>query len=431
VQKAWTALAQTWSGAYQPLDAAPDALIEALTRLQTAILDHLADAERSDTAPGAGEPSSEDGPARLTLTLLAQATAGSIAESMAEPTTGRRPPPTLDLELQTLLFDTLAFTRLAASFGTHSVYELLPPAAETRPARGARHTEPQPRLQLRNLLPAPFLAPRFEVAQGVLLFSATLSPPAHHQRLLGLPEGHGWLDLPSPFPPEHLQVAVAPWLSTRYADRAASLTALVDLIGATCSQAPGNHLAFFASFDYLEQTAAALRERWPGLPLITQRRGLSEAAQAEFLAAFLPGGRVLGLAVLGGAFAEGVDLPGDRLHGAFIATLGLPQFNAENETLKQALDRLLGPGQGHDATYLVPGLQKVVQAAGRVIRSPTDRGFVWLLDDRYQRPEVQALLPSWWRMTRLPRPSPPPPLVTGSAHPGEPPEAEPGASQHE
>ena len=110
------------------------------------------------------------------------------------------------------------------------------------------------------------------------------------------------------------------------------------------------------------------------------------------------GGR---LAVLGGAFAEGIDLPGERLHGAFIATLGLPQFNAEMEQMRTCIDKLMGAGTGYNYTYLYPGLQKVVQAAGRVIRTPVDRGVVVLLDDRYQRREVRALLPAWWRVGRI------------------------------
>ena len=106
----------------------------------------------------------------------------------------------------------------------------------------------------------------------------------------------------------------------------------------------------------------------------------------------------MGFAVLGGAFSEGIDLPGDRLIGAFIATLGLPQVNPVNEQIRQRLDTLVSQdtGSGFDCAYLYPGLQKVVQAAGRVIRTPEDRGVVHLIDDRFGRAEVRALLPRWW-----------------------------------
>jgi DNA excision repair protein ERCC-2 len=102
--------------------------------------------------------------------------------------------------------------------------------------------------------------------------------------------------------------------------------------------------------------------------------------------------------VLGGAFSEGVDLPGHRLIGAFIATLGLPQVNPVNEQMRRAMDLHFGSGKGYDYTYLYPGLRKVVQAAGRVIRTEQDRGVVFLMDDRYQRAQVRALLPSWWHV---------------------------------
>jgi Rad3-related DNA helicase len=105
--------------------------------------------------------------------------------------------------------------------------------------------------------------------------------------------------------------------------------------------------------------------------------------------------------VLGGSFAEGIDLVGTRLIGAFVATLGLPQFNPVNEELRR---RLAGEfGAGYEYTYLFPGIRKVVQAAGRVIRTPSDRGSVHLIDDRFARPEVLSLLPSWWRVEAVRR----------------------------
>jgi Rad3-related DNA helicase len=167
-------------------------------------------------------------------------------------------------------------------------------------------------------------------------------------------------------------------------------------MAAQFADAPGNYLAFFSSFDYLRDVVALLRVRHPGITLWEQSRAMDEAARARFLAAFTPSSRGIGFAVLGGAFAEGIDLPGTRLIGAFIATLGLPQLNPVNEQIKDRMEQMFGTGRGHDYAYLDPGLQKVVQAAGRVIRGPTDRGVVVLIDDRYRRPQVQRLLPRWW-----------------------------------
>jgi Rad3-related DNA helicase len=157
---------------------------------------------------------------------------------------------------------------------------------------------------------------------------------------------------------------------------------------------PGQYLAFFSSFDYLQQVAELLRQRHPTIATWTQSRAMSEADRDAFLARFTAHGCGIGFAVLGGAFAEGIDLPGRRLIGAFIATLGLPQINPVNEQIRERMQQLFGAG--HDYAYLYPGLQKVVQAAGRVIRGPDDRGVVVLIDDRYTRAEVQQLLPAWW-----------------------------------
>jgi DNA excision repair protein ERCC-2 len=99
-------------------------------------------------------------------------------------------------------------------------------------------------------------------------------------------------------------------------------------------------------------------------------------------------------AVLGGVFSEGIALPGDQLIGAFVATLGLPPFDPWHEVLKARLEDRFGTG--YDYTYRIPGLQKVAQAAGRVIRTPEDEGVIWLIDDRFLQPANRGLLPEWW-----------------------------------
>ena len=120
----------------------------------------------------------------------------------------------------------------------------------------------------------------------------------------------------------------------------------------------------------------------------------AEGQRQVFLQQFTASSQGVGFAVLGGAFGEGIDLPGARLIGAFIATLGLAQVNPVNEQLRQRMTAVFG--NGYDYTYLYPGLQKVVQAAGRVIRTPEDQGMVMLIDDRFAEPRVRQLLPDWW-----------------------------------
>ena len=288
-------------------------------------------------------------------------------------------------ELLAFYFDTLHFTRLAESFGTHSLFDLTI----------ADDAQRDITLCLRNVVPASFLKPRFLAARSTTLFSATLTPMHFHADLLGLPPDVAWVDVESPFDAAQLRVQVAP-LSTRFAHRPASLAPIVDLMAQQYEKVPGNYLAFFSSFDYLQQVAELFRSQHPDVPVWEQARQMTEAARGDFLERFHVGGRGIGFAVLGGAFAEAVDLPGRRLIGAFIATLGLPQVNPVNEQMKARLETLFGAG--HDYTYLFPGLQKVVQAAGRVIRTTTDEGVVFLIDDRFRRPEVRRLLPAWWRV---------------------------------
>ncbi|CAD5371415.1 ATP-dependent DNA helicase [Rubrivivax sp. A210] len=249
-------------------------------------------------------------------------------------------------------------------------------------------------LCLRNVAPAPFLRPRFKALHSITLFSATLSPPDYSINLLGLPEHTAWIDVPPAFAPEHLVVRVAAGVSTRYAHRERSLARLVAVIAQQYDAHPGNYLAFFSSFDYLDKAAALLQARRPDIAQWRQQRSMNAAARSDFLARFAPQGRGIGFAVLGGVFAEGVDLPGSLLIGAFIATLGLPPVSVAQDHIQARLTRLFGDDHGY--ADLVPALQRVVQAAGRVLRTPEDRGWLWLLDDRYRRGDVVALLPSWW-----------------------------------
>ena len=123
---------------------------------------------------------------------------------------------------------------------------------------------------------------------------------------------------------------------------------------------------------------------------------MGEASRHAFLQLFDGGGAGIGFAVLGGVFGEGVDLPGTRLIGAFIATLGLPQFDEVNQAICQRMQARFG--RGYDYTYVYPGLQKVVQAAGRVIRTQTDTGTVLLMDERYREYRYRQLLPDWWKL---------------------------------
>ncbi|MBT2785739.1 MULTISPECIES: ATP-dependent DNA helicase [unclassified Halomonas] len=315
------------------------------------------------------------------LVSAAQQVGASVTDHLGEH------PEDASLELQELLFEALAFCRLAERFGEHSLCDL------TRYGRGRAV------LGLRNLIPADFLAPRFNAAHSVVLFSATLTPAHYYRDLLGLPEKTVWREVASPFAARQLEVRIRCDISTRFRDRDASIEPIVATMAQQYQRRPGHYLAFFSSFAYLAAALARFREAHPEVPVFSQTRGMPEAEREAFLARFTPGGKSIGFAVLGGAFAEGIDLPGDRLIGAFIATLGLPPFNDFNEALKARLSARFG--QGDDYTYRIPGMIKVVQAAGRVIRSPEDEGVVVLMDDRFAQANVCALLPSWWAVETM------------------------------
>jgi Rad3-related DNA helicase len=337
--RAWTEAGKSAPLPYQVLETIPQKLLDSLQNATSAITEHL-------------------------------------AESMAEGG--------LDPALQEFYFDALQFQRLAESFGDHSLFDI------------TRTDERDTELAIRNLVPAPFLKPRFEFAHSTTLFSATLSPWHYFADLLGMPENTAWIDVDSPFVASQLKVEVARGISTRYQHRKASLAPIADLMARQYAEQPGNYLAFFSSFDYLEQAADMLAQRHPEIPQWRQSRRMSELERTAFLERFTSESKGIGFAVLGGAFGEGIDLPGARLIGAFVATLGLPQVNPVNEQLRERLQALFGAG--YDYAYLYPGLQKVVQAAGRVIRTEQDQGTVWLIDDRFARPEVLALLPAWWHV---------------------------------
>ncbi|WP_273822807.1 ATP-dependent DNA helicase [Pseudomonas asplenii] len=296
-------------------------------------------------------------------------------------------PQGLDGELQAFYFELLQFARVGELFDEHFLFDI-----SVRDVGRRRLSQ----LCLRNVVPAAFLRPRLTAARSSVLFSATLSPRHYYADLLGLPADTAWIDVESPFRREQLDLRIVSQVSTRYVHRQASLAPIVELLAGQFRQRPGNYLAFFSSFDYLQQVAQRMADTHPDIPLWLQSRRMEESQRQAFLEQFTEHSQGIGFAVLGGAFGEGIDLPGQRLIGAFIATLGLPQLNPLNEQIKQRMAMLFG--SGYDYTYLYPGLQKVVQAAGRVIRSQQDSGVVVLIDDRFAEARVRQLLPRWWQV---------------------------------
>ncbi len=230
--------------------------------------------------------------------------------------------------------------------------------------------------------------------RGVICFSATMHPLEDMKLLLGGEEEDACFAMPSPFPKENLLILQRD-VNTRYRYRDDACDEIADVIRSAVRAKPGRYMVFFPSFAYLRKVSQLLE-----LPHQAQRPGMTDEERREFLAPYVPGGmEALSLCALGGIFAEGIDLPGDALDGVVIVGVGLPQVGLEQDVLRAYYDRTFGDGFLY--AYMLPGMQKVAQAVGRVIRTESDRGVAILLDDRYRQAAYRRLCPEHWTISRM------------------------------
>lgn len=250
-------------------------------------------------------------------------------------------------------------------------------------------------LKLFNLDPSYLLRQMSKSFRSQILFSATLSPLSYYRDMIGAVEEDYSLTVPSPFEKEQWRVTVLP-VSTRYHDREASLIPLTTALSQMIAK-KGNYLVFFPSYLYLQNVYQSFTEHYPEIRTLIQDTGMSEQARESFLASFRSDNEetLLGFAVLGGIFSEGVDLPGDRLNGVMVVGVGLPQLGLERNLLRQYFNHR--GKNGFDYAYVYPGMCKVLQAGGRLIRSETDTGVIVLADDRFLQNPYHHLLPEEWR----------------------------------
>jgi DNA excision repair protein ERCC-2 len=247
--------------------------------------------------------------------------------------------------------------------------------------------------------PSPLLANKIAQFWAVISQSATLEPFPFYRDLLGFPNDCQTEAFPSPFPKENLFVAVYPFISTRFADRQRTLEELGDIIEAIIAVKRGNYIVFLPSFQYLDQVKTLLDKKELAqldFKLIFQKPTMGERDRKQILKKL---GRESGLVLMGvsgGIFAEGIDLGGEALHGAIIVGPALPAISAEQELLRDYFENTRGKGMGFKYAYRNPGMTRVVQAAGRVIRSETDRGIVILVGQRFSNAYYNELLPSFW-----------------------------------
>ena len=262
-----------------------------------------------------------------------------------------------------------------------------------------RRREDALELNLRCLDPSKELREVMERVHGAVFYSATLTPFGYYARLIGGSAEASFLMLPSPYPHENLQVSMAP-IDTTYARRDGSLSALVDALSAFVGGRVGNYLVFFPSYQYMAKAHQLFSERNPQVFAPMQASGMSERERAAFLAYFdgEHEGGMAAFAVMGGIFGEGIDLTGERVIGVAIVGVGIPQISLERSLIQQYHDERNEPG--YDYAYTIPGMGRVLQAVGRLIRSGDDRGVALLLDRRFGWQKYDELTPEWWKPVR-------------------------------
>ncbi len=245
--------------------------------------------------------------------------------------------------------------------------------------------------------PAPMLAGPLERSRATVFFSATLLPIDYFMKLLTGAANHPWRIFQSPFPEENVCLLIHNQISTKYERRADSYAAIAQAIETVCNAHSGNYLVYFPSYAYLAAVLELLREKMPENQLLVQDRAMTETEREAFLECFSASNQqtLVGLAVMGGIFGEGIDLVGERLIGVVVVGVGVPQLGLERDLIKDYFDQQNGSGFAY--AYQYPGFNRVLQATGRVIRTETDRGIIVLIDERFAHARYRHLFPSHWR----------------------------------
>lgn len=238
------------------------------------------------------------------------------------------------------------------------------------------------------------LRKQFRRFHAVIVQSATIQPFEYFRTLLGLPDSTELLDYPSPFPPEHKVQLIYPDITTTYRERSADVKNIAELIMQVVNLHGGNYLLFFPSFMYLQQVKVEFEHIVSPFTLITQRSTMSDSQRNKVLNRLSSEQNILVLGVMGSVFSEGVDYFGDMAIGVFVISPGLPSYSFEQELIKEYFERQYR--KGFEYAYRNPGINKVVQAAGRIIRSETDKGIIVLIGKRFATNYYKSVLPSYW-----------------------------------
>jgi len=253
---------------------------------------------------------------------------------------------------------------------------------------------------IRCLDPSEILDNMMKSAKATVLFSATFTPLDYFADILGC-QSAAQLELESPYDPSKLCVVGIDSVSTRYSQREGYVDEIAEMIFSVIEAKEGNYMVYFPSYEYMKQVYESFAENAFGCRCVVQKQGMSITERNRFLSQFASGRdeTLVGFCVLGGAFAEGVDLRGDKLIGTIIVGMGLPKLSAHQNILQNYFEETRE--NGYDYAYTYPAMIKIQQAAGRVIRSEEDRGVVVLLDERYAEPPTLRLLPKHWRKIKF------------------------------
>ena len=249
-----------------------------------------------------------------------------------------------------------------------------------------------PSIQLKNAL---------NRCKAAIFFSATMTPMVYFKKILGCSSNAAGLILPSPFPDENFNIYGSDKVSTLYRHRERTKQEVSQAITTLVNQKKGNYLLFFPSYEYMMMVYESFQSVCPDSEITVQTPDMSESDRDDFLSRFArPHSRtIVGFAVMGGIFGEGIDLVGDRLSGAVIVGVGLPGISLERELIRDYFTET--HNAGFEYAYQYPGINRVLQAAGRVIRTETDRGVVLLIDQRYATYRYRSLLPEEWHSVRV------------------------------
>ena len=239
----------------------------------------------------------------------------------------------------------------------------------------------------------------FDRGRSSILFSATLNPMGYHMDLLGAKEGDYDIKLSSPFPRENLCLLVDSTISTKYRDREYTYIDIVKRIETFVKGKGGNYLIFFPSHSYMNIIYDLIIEKNKDLNIMMQLPSMNEVEREGFLKAFDEEEDLIAFAVMGGIFSEGIDLVGEKLIGALVIGVGMPMISFERNIIKDYFNHI--GENGFEYAYTYPGMNKVLQGAGRVIRSQDDKGAVLLIDSRYRTNKYKYLFPSEWKDHQL------------------------------